>query len=49
LLKNVIVVHGANVDSAIKLRDDIGLKQDNSKTYDREGFMKEINLEWKEY
>lgn len=49
LLKNVIVVHGANADSAIKLRDDIGLKQDNSKTYDREGFMKEINPEWKEY
>lgn len=49
LLKNVAVVHGANADSAIKLRDDVGLKQDNSKTYGREGFMKEINPEWKEY
>lgn len=49
LLKNVAVVHGANADSAVKLRDDVGLKQDNSKTYDREGFMKEINPEWKEY
>lgn len=49
LLKNVAVVHGANADSAVKLRDDVGLKQDNSKTYDREEFMKEINPEWKEY
>lgn len=49
LLKNVAVVHGANADSAVKLRDDVGLKQDNSKTYGREEFMKEINPEWKEY
>ena len=49
LLKNVLVVHGANADSAVKLRDDVGLKQDNSKTYGREEFMKEINPEWKEY
>ena len=49
LLKNVTVVHGANADSAVKLRDDVGLKQDNSKTYGREEFMKEINPEWKEY
>lgn len=49
LLKNVAVVHGANADSAVKLRDDVGLKQDNSKIYGREEFMKEINPEWKEY
>lgn len=49
LLKNVAVVHGANSDSAVKLRDDVGLSKDNSKTYGREGFMKEINPEWKEY
>lgn len=49
LLKNVAIVHGANADSAVKLRDDVGLKQDNSKTYGREEFMKEINPEWKEY
>lgn len=49
LLKNVAVVHGANSDSAVKLRDDVGLSKDNSKTYGREEFMKEVNPEWKEY
>ena len=48
LLKNVYVVHGANSNSAETLRDDIGLDK-SSKTFGRDGFMKEINPEWKEY
>ena len=49
ILKNVYIAHGANADSAIDLRDNVGLDQSNSKTFGRETFMKEINPEWKEY
>lgn len=49
LLKNVAVVHGASSDSAMKIQEDIGLDDKNSKTYDRTQFMKEISSEWKEY
>ena len=49
VLTNVAVVHGANSDSAIVLRDNIGLTKDNSKTYGREQLMKLINSNWKEY
>ena len=48
LLKNVAVIHGANPDSAKTLRDDIGLTTDNSKTYGRVEWMKEINPSWTE-
>jgi len=47
LLKNVAVVHGANIDSALKLKDDVGLKE--AKVYNRETWMKEINPNWYEY
>nr|DAD59259.1 MAG TPA: AAA domain protein [Bacteriophage sp.] len=49
LLKDVAVVHGANSDSAVKIQEDIGLDDKNSKTYGRTEFMKEISSEWKEY
>lgn len=49
LLSNVAVVHGANPDSATKLRDDIGLTKDNSKVYGRESWMKEISATWRDY
>ena len=49
LLSNVAVVHGANPDSATTLRDDIGLTKDNSKTYGRTEWMKEISATWTEY
>lgn len=49
LLSNVAVIHGANPDSATKLRDDVGLTQDNSKTYGRSEWMREINPNWKDY
>ena len=49
LLKNVAVVHGANSKSATVLRDSVGLTNDNSKSFGREDFMKEINSTWKEY
>lgn len=49
VLSSVAVVHGANADSAVGLRDSIGLSQENSKTYGREEWMKEINPNWKEY
>lgn len=48
-LSSVAVVHGANADSAVTLRDDIGLTQDNSKTYGRTEWMKEVNPNWREY
>ena len=48
LLSNVAVVHGANPDSATTLRDDIGLIKDNSKTYGRTEWMKEISATWTE-
>lgn len=48
LLSNVAVVHGANPDSATILRDDIGLTKDNSKTYGRTEWMKEISATWTE-
>lgn len=49
VLSSVAVVHGANADSAVSLRDDIGLTQDNSKTYGRTEWMKEVNPNWREY
>lgn len=49
VLSSVAVVHGANADSAVTLRDDIGLTQDNSKTYGRTEWMKEVNPSWREY
>lgn len=49
VLSSVAVVHGANADSAVTLRDDIGLIQDNSKTYGRTEWMKEVNPTWREY
>lgn len=49
VLSSVAVVHGANADSAVTLRDDIGLTQDNSKTYGRTEWMKEVNPNWREY
>lgn len=49
VLSSVAVVHGANSDSAVSLRDDIGLTQDNSKTYGRTEWMKEVNPNWREY
>lgn len=49
ILSSVAVVHGANADSAVTLRDDIGLTQDNSKTYGRTEWMKEVNPSWREY
>lgn len=49
LLENVYVVHGANADSAVTLRDSVGLTDDNSKTFGYNEFMKEVNPEWKEY
>lgn len=49
LLSNVMIMHGANGDSAIALRDNMGLTENNSKTFDRQKGMKEINAEWKEY
>ena len=48
LLSSVAVVHGANPDSAVTLRDDIGLTKDNSKTYGRTEWMKEISATWTE-
>lgn len=49
LLQNVAVVHGANINSAAKIADDVGLDEKNSKAYGRSEFMKEISSEWKEY
>ena len=49
VLKNVAIVHGASVDSAKKIQEDIGLDDKNSKTYGNSEFMKEISAEWKEY
>ncbi len=49
VLSSVAVIHGANADSAVTLRDDIGLTQDNSKTYGRTEWMKEVNPNWREY
>ena len=49
LLKNVAVIHGANPDSAVTLRDNIELTKDNSKTYGREQWMKEICPTWKNH
>lgn len=48
LLSSVAVIHGANPDSAKTLRDDIGLDANNSKTYGRVEWMKEINPSWTE-
>lgn len=49
ILSSVAVVHGANADSAVTLRNDIGLTQDNSKTYGKTEWMKEVNPSWREY
>ena len=49
LLKRVYVVHGANPEGAVSFRNNAGLEQANTRTFGREGFMKEINSEWKEY
>lgn len=49
VLSSVAVVHGANSDSAVTLRDSVGLTQDNSKTYGRTEWMKEVNPSWREY
>lgn len=49
MLKNVMVIHGANADSATKLRNDIGLDENNSTAYGREAAMKEITPTWVEY
>lgn len=49
LLQSVAVIHGANADSAMSLRDSIGLTDQNSKTYGREQWMKVINPNWREY
>ena len=48
LLSNVAVIHGANPDSAKTLRDDIGLTANNSKTYGKAEWMKEISPSWSE-
>ena len=48
LLSNVAVIHGANPDSAKILRDDIGLTAENSKTYGRVEWMKEVSPNWTE-
>lgn len=49
LLDNVAIVHGANSNSAIKIRDNINLDDKTSKTYGRTEFMQEISSQWKEY
>lgn len=49
VLSSVAVIHGANSDSAVTLRDSVGLTQDNSKTYGRTEWMKEVNPSWREY
>lgn len=48
LLSNVAVIHGANSDSAKTLRDNIELTANNSKTYGRAEWMKEISPSWTE-
>lgn len=47
LLKNVAIVHGADIDSAKKISQDTNLPE--SKVYGREEWMREVNPEWKEY
>lgn len=49
LLQNVAIVHGAESTSAEKIQTDVGLDKNNSKTYGRSDFMKEISSQWKEY
>lgn len=46
VLKKVAVVHGTGIDSANKLKQDIGLESSNA--YDRSRFMKEVSTEWKD-
>lgn len=48
LLSNVAVIHGANPDSAKTLRNNIELTANNSKTYGRVEWMKEISPSWTE-
>ncbi len=49
LLKSVSVVHGSGFSNAQKLLKDVGLTDQNAKSYDRQGWMKEINPQWTEY
>lgn len=49
ILKDVIVTHGANPDSAQKLQTDIGLTSDNSKAFGRDQLMKFIRTNWADY
>jgi len=48
-LENVAIIHGANPDSAVSLRDDMKLDPSKSKTYGLSKWMKEICPEWEEY
>ncbi len=47
VLKNVAIVHGASKSSAEEIQSLLEIE--NSKSYDRAGWMKEISSQWKEY
>ena len=49
LLSNIYIVHGADIESAKKLKNDIGLPDNNVSTFGREGLMNEVSPEWRDY